>query len=271
MADWKSTFVAGREGLEMDKHFEQQCRQFQGFAAGVTTIVGEPGFRRQTAFHRVQQAVSLLRVFTPHASNIRDHSPIAIWGQAPKKQWECFESLDGVATGHQQRLTGFQTTNMTFDNQLIDQMLPVGLKQISEYLKQADETQYYEKRIDSPALFSRGVATADIADKLVYFTVSIETMLARSSTESIQQNLADRVAFLMEEAPDQRPGVMKTVKAGYAKQSAYVHHGKSPKVDDELAAFGSLVWQLFLKLSMNSRGFQTTDELFDWIETRKYS
>ena len=271
MAAWRRSLLQDRNDPEMEQWFERDFRQFQGFTAARTFITAEPEKSREVVFERIREALGVLRVFTPHASRSLDYSPIAMWGAEDASTWWCHTFVNGVPTLTSHHRIGFVTKSLVIDTKLLQTMFDVGLREMSVVLQSGIATKYYEKLLSSILLFSEASTKRNVPDKLVYTTVALESFLSTNPTEPIQWNLADRIAYLMEELPEKRMEVVKLVKDGYAARSAYVHHGKHPENDIVVRDFIHLVWMLFMKLSMNSAGFQTVEEMLNWIDKRKYS
>lgn len=271
MESWLNSLVGVSSSPDVACLFEKEMRQFQGYCAGRIVVVADPQKCDELAFHRVQEAIGILRVFTPHASHPLDYSPMAIWGTAEPPHWPRQVFVRGLPTTFSTSFVGTVPRPMVIDAAMQQKMLGVGLENLNAVLRGDTTSQYYEKLLSSLLLFSEGSTRRVLADKLVYLTVALESFFLRNENEPIQSNLAERMAFLLEEAAEERKSVVKLVKCGYAARSAYVHHGRHPEREVSVREFFSMVWKVFLKLCMNSNGFCTTDELLEWIDNRKFS
>ena len=120
-------------------------------------------------------------------------------------------------------------------------------------------------------LYSKVALTPDPIEKLIYALSAIESTLLKNDTESIQQNLAERMAFLLETELNKRKNVIKNVKNVYQIRSRYLHHGLPSDDISQLSYFLINVLNLFFNLLSLTKKFQTKKELLDAIEDHKLS
>ena len=145
---------------------------------------------------------------------------------------------------------------------------------IHSEIETKEQTSEFEKTVSTfGRLYSKVAFTPDPIEKLIYTLSAIESTLLKNSTEPIQQNLAERLAFLLEEGVSKRKEVIKNVKEVYNIRSKYLHHGKNISSDStsQLSFFFGNVYRLFFYLLSLTKEIQNKKELFNVIETRKLS
>src|SRR5690242_9805756 len=98
--------------------------------------------------------------------------------------------------------------------------MDAGLKEASNLLTNQNLNPFEKKVLDALFIYARCTTTKDIADKLVYILVALESIFLRNNTEPIQQNLAERIAFFIEKTIEGRRDVIKTVRMTYSIRSA---------------------------------------------------
>lgn len=130
MEKWRESLVGVSNSADAASLFDRKMRQYQGYAAGRTTIIGDPEKCDELAFERVKEALAILRIFTPHASHPLDYSPIAIWGTAEPPHWSRQVSVRGSPTTFSESFVGLVTRPMVIEATLLLKMLGVGLDEI---------------------------------------------------------------------------------------------------------------------------------------------
>ena len=154
-------------------------------------------------------------------------SKFEIWGS---------ESIDGanLLFINDGKLSGFTTEMLTndqlhlqLDEAAIDFHLKFGLEILSDLLIKDNKSQFEKVSLEAFFIYSRCTTVKDPADKLVYILVALESLFLKNNTEPIQQNLAERIAFLIEKTVEGRMKIIKEVKNAYEIRSSFVHHGAS--------------------------------------------
>lgn len=120
-------------------------------------------------------------------------------------------------------------------------------------------------------LYSRNSLAREVADKLVYILVSLESILLKDSNEPIMQNIGDRMAFLIGK-PEERLEIVKNVKDVYGLRSSFIHHGKDISFEniESMKIFMRNSWQVNLFLIYNIYRFKNKLELIKYIDKIKY-
>lgn len=85
--------------------------------------------------------------------------------------------------------------------------------------------------------YSLGVATPDVADRLIYAMSAAEHLLLRDEREPIQSGVGERMAFLIAKDPGKRREVVANFKKAYALRSKRVHHLAGVDDSETLSAF----------------------------------
>lgn len=157
------------------------------------------------------------------------------------------------------------------DNQAIDDLYLAGLRILDNLLGLSKRNQFQEKLLDTLILYSRSAISKDIADKLVYILVALETIFLRNGSEPIQQNLGERIAFLIEDSLEKRKRIIKVTRDTYTLRSRFVHHGRSIDDLETMREFMQYAWQAIVSLIHQSNSVLTVDALLDMLDDRKLS
>jgi hypothetical protein len=120
--------------------------------------------------------------------------------------------------------------------------------------------------------YSKGVTLPDVADRLVYTFSALESLLLRDTSEIIKQNLAERIAFLINADQQQRRETVENVKAVYDTRSQYIHHRSTAPGDEaRLTKLIEDARQVFKVALQSADRFKSKQEFIDAIDRVKFS
>jgi Apea-like HEPN len=77
----------------------------------------------------------------------------------------------------------------------------------------------------------------DLNDRIVYTLSALEGLLLKNASEPLQQNLAERMAFLLFKEAEARWDTVRNLRAVYDMRSKYIHHRVSLSDERELEMF----------------------------------
>jgi hypothetical protein len=137
------------------------------------------------------------------------------------------------------------------ENEFIDMIRNNGLDILSNVLLQAEKSDFQNQVLNSLFIYSQSALAVDVEDKLIYVLVAVESILLRDANEPIQQNIGERMAFLLENTADKRKAIIKNVKEVYAVRSKFIHHGQTIDEMELITTFMSNTYRFFLVLIMN--------------------
>ncbi len=120
-------------------------------------------------------------------------------------------------------------------------------------------------------LYARQAQASELSDKLLFALSALESIFLRDSSEPIQKNLGERIAFLIGETIEQRKAIVKNVTQIYKIRSAFVHHGATPEHQEVLDEFLITAWSTFAKLLELRDRYRTKEVLLSELEDRKMS
>ena len=132
-------------------------------------------------------------------------------------------------------------------------------------------TDFRKDLYDALILYSRQSLALEISDKLVFTLAALESLLLRDSSEPIQKNLGERMAFLVGQSVPERKEIAKNVEDVYRIRSAFVHHGQTPQHVESLDRFLRAVWTTLLKLLSLVDQYPTKAALISALEDQKFS
>ncbi|HUW79646.1 MAG TPA: hypothetical protein VMV54_01980, partial [Acidocella sp.] len=108
------------------------------------------------------------------------------------------------------------------------------------------------------------------ADRLVYTCSSLESLLLKDMSEPIQQNLGERMAFLLTRNPTDRANIVGCVRQAYGMRSRYIHHRKAEIEESNLTSFTQYAYATLQVALSKLDNFKTSLEFLEEIDRIKF-
>jgi hypothetical protein len=264
-----------QDSLQKDlvrKLFDQNIRQFQGYAVATILLQAEPARAYEIAIEETNTALSMLRIFSSSTREPLSYYSAAVWGSSNISKGYLIALKEGNLNQMFSKTLDRRPMSEYLNNQAIDDLYLAGLSILDKLLGLSKRNPFQETLLATLILYSRSAILKDIADKLVYILVALESIFLRNSSEPIQQNLGERIAFLIGDSLEKRKRIIKVTRETYTLRSRFVHHGHS--IDDDLETmreFMQYAWQAIVSLIHQSNSVSTVDALLDMLDDRKLS
>ncbi|WP_338834507.1 hypothetical protein [Bradyrhizobium septentrionale] len=254
-------------------HADKLRRELQGNAAVAIAVRGEKIYARSQARSIAEDVVGLLRFFHAAAVTSSIHCPTELLGQEADPvvttlvfdETGRFDYLKSAAYPH--------VRTWMLNKAQLSYMRERGQLELAASLVSEVELSDFAKRIRSSILsYSKGLTFPNISDRLVYSFSALEALFLKDASETIQQNLAERIAFTISKEPGDRMQIVARVKRIYGARSQYIHHRKDLQVTKEdLDGFFVHSWAALRTALGNVKRFETHMEYIDAIDQVKYS
>jgi hypothetical protein len=259
-------------GPELEQHFRVERQELQGLAAATITVQAEPRRAMEIAFEEGENSLALLRLYS--LANLEPEMPsyCTFLGKEHIDQARTYTIQNGKVRGFSRALITAADTTWKLDKATIDDVvLKQGLGMLSNLLVKDTRTEYEEALLDCLFLYSRCALAKEPGNKLMAMLTALESMLLQNSSEPIQQNLAERIAYLFD--PGKRIEVKRSVLMAYGLRSRFIHHGHRISADemDDLREFFINVWAALHGLIGLTQVCQTKAEFFKKFEEAKMS
>ncbi len=250
--------------------FERDIRELQGNTAATLCIEADRTRAEEMALEETKKSLLILKLFSAAAIHPKLISIYDIWGSENIDRAKLLFLEDGkLACLNDQLLDTIQAETM--DHKCIKMHMEAGLSIVSDLLVNSSKNAFQKAALDALFIYARCASAKDPADKLLYILVALENMFLRNNTEPIQQNLAERMAFLIEKDIQGRRNVIKDVRNAYAIRSSFVHHGASIEDYEALARFMWHAWRAITVIISSTKSVKTKDELLDHLDELKLS
>jgi hypothetical protein len=99
-----------------------------------------------------------------------------------------------------------------------------GLPELGHLVPEDGLSQFQQRLRACLLAYTRGTTFSEAADRLVYTFSALEGLLLKDTSEPIQQNLGERMAFFLTSDSDRRANIAANVRPVYGMRSQYIHH-----------------------------------------------
>lgn len=263
-----------QEEAAIRHHFEQERHELQGYAAATIKLFAEPQKASEVAFEEAENAISILRFFSPANLSPRKVSYCTLSGKEHLESETYLTVNDGVIQTISSGATERSEPSWQLSRRMIASIREEGLDLLGELLTNEKRTDFQNDVLNSILLYSKSSLAKNYADKLVYILVALESLLLRDSNEPIGTSLRERMAVLISQTLDGRLSVIKNVKDTYGLRSSFIHHGKNIGIDEleTLQTFMCNAWAcLHVILTKNANHFSTKMDFIEAVERLKLS
>lgn len=271
--DWEKK-VAEKAGVHTEKALQlvaRERKQLQGLAAATIELLAEPERAREIAFEEADAAISALRFFEGanfEPAVVSYCAPIGHRPPAFRKHLTLREGMLGTVAQH---LTE-RSDDWSLSDEKITNLNRDGLQVLSEIIGRDNPlTEFEDRLLAALMIYSRNSLERLPTGKLIYILSALESLLLRNSTEGIEQNLGERMAFVIAKDVPNRKAVISNIKEVYRLRSQFLHHGVTIENREALRVFMRNAWVFLHSMLQNTRKLKTMDNLFDSIEHIKLS
>lgn len=267
---WRSeNKVKARDRRNVQKFMEKQQKELQGFPAATIKLIAEPNRAFELAIEETEKSLAVIRFYSSASYLPRKTSYCAIRGKENLESIKHLVIEDGKLIRITQEGVDQAADPLLLDDKTISINRNDGLDLLSDLLSQQSLSEFQESLLDAITTYSKAALAKGIDDKLIYILVALESLLLKNENEPIQQNISERMAFVIGKGVDERRLIIKNAKATYGLRSRFIHHGQT--VDDvkTLEEFMWNAWVCFVQLIKNANRFKSKKELIEAIEDLK--
>jgi hypothetical protein len=258
---------------QVDYYIHRKRQELQSLAAATVTVKAEPKRAFEVALRESERAVAALGVYQVAATTMPEvTSYCALLGRENVEEIRHLEVQGGDIRGDSVQGVAKPVLHWHLsDEEVSKNRRSFGFDNVSELLSSGRRSQFQDLLLDALLLYSRSTREKDLSGRLVYVLVALESVLLRNDSEPIQQNVGERMAFLIADTLEKRKAAIRNLKDAYALRSRFVHHGHTIDQLETVRRFLLDAWVLFLELAKSSRKYETREQLIDSLEAMKLS
>ncbi|MBE0543492.1 MAG: hypothetical protein IH623_19280 [Verrucomicrobia bacterium] len=265
---WEAQAASAGTQSKKDVHarFETFRKTYQGMVLARMILRADKEKSFQIIHEETDRALVILRFFCPSALKPDMPASFGKLGHVLLPQTSFIVWQSGPPSRTQQ-LESPNDYTYTIRNADLRQLDELGFNRISKIVAKSDRTKFEALVFDTMSLYSQGVASRSIQEKLVFSTAALETLLLKNSNEPIQGLLGQRLAYLTANNVDERKAIIKNFKEAYALRSSFLHHGKKEFDLITLSQFQTSVWTAIRNALLSSDRFSAKDPFVEHLET----
>lgn len=226
---------------------------------------------REIAQSAANEAIGLLRFLSHVNWTCRIVSYCAPLGKESTLQSVELFVKNGSIQNRQKAVIDQGPAGWSIDEALV--LSPGLLEQLQNLAANRRGTEFRSDLYDALQLHSRNSVSVAVSHKIVFVIAAIESLLLKDSSEPIQKNLGERMAFIIGKNLEQRKPIVVNVEEFYRIRSRLIHHGREAS-DADIAvidAFFFNVWWTFRHLLAFMDQYKTKADLISALEDKKLS
>jgi hypothetical protein len=154
-------------------------------------------------------------------------------------------------------------------------MNAIGLPSLSAMLSKTEEerTGLEASCINAVTWLSRGLQDNVADSRLLKLCIGMESLLLTRTDELKGSTIADRVAFLLAEAPKARKAVAKQIRQIYDVRSDVAHEGRSSRLAEQLGPAQFYTTEAVLQFirRMREEGWRSKEDFIRWCNDFKWA
>lgn len=261
----------GEPGVEA--FLNRQRSSLQGSIAASVSVDAEPVKASETAHAAADDAIALLRFLSEVNWTCRITSHCLPIGKENTRRTMDIVVEEGSIRSIV-RATVEQGPSAWNIDEACHMPLCAGLLEaLHDLASNRIKTEFRTDLYGALQLHARHSVATEVAHKLVFVVAAAESIFLKNSTEPIQKNLGERMAFLTGETVDERRKVIQNVDEFYRIRSGLIHHGRDIQEDqkDVVDEFFFNVWFSFTRLLSKMDQWKARDEMFTFLENKKLS
>ena len=250
--------------------FSQIRKDMQGGAAIVLKVKAEQSSVYERGLALASDAIGLLRYLSPASDIFSLICPNSLLGAQTLPTYNAivldreggFSNQSGVIP----KKIGFWRISAREAVNLRSH----GLTELGRLLLEKGLNEFQRRLRACILTYTKGITLPEPADRLVYTCSSLESLLLRDTSEPIQQNLGDRMAFLLTTIPSERSRIAGNVRQAYSIRSKYIHHRNTEIEEDTLSLFTINACATFRMALQRMNDTNTSAEFIEAIDRVKF-
>lgn len=267
--------AGGLNTLQSRMVFDQAQRKMQGWAAATLSIQGEEHYALDVARQEADEAVAILRLFTPSILSPVSRSFCALWGRHNLESTEyVMMQKDSGRLSLGARADTRQDYVWRITTERLELIKRDALDTITRSMYFGTRTDFQDEVRSALLLYSKSALRSTPAEKLLAILIPMESLLLRTQSEPITDTIATRLAFAVGTDFDERKQIADVTRQAYALRSGYVHHGReihALKDLDVLREFMRYAWMLFMEIAARSADYAERIAYLGTLDDRKFA
>jgi len=245
----------------------------EGITVAVRTATAEPIKAVEIALEEVEAALDVLRYFSPSNRYPTMPAYCSIAGREPVNRPKHLIIQSAVLVS-----AGTTVANMRaqhpwpINENLLTKMREVGFDTLVALLDtpQSARSELQNDFFRALAIYSKSCIAQSLTDKLLYAVLTLECVLLKDESESLQKHIGERMAFMIGKSLEHRIAIVANYKKAYALRSGAVHHGHEVTEEEILNEFMPNAWFALNWIIGVIERFPSKQEMIEHIDDMKF-
>jgi hypothetical protein len=145
-----------------------------------------------------------------------------------------------------------------------------GFENLATFFEDRPLNDFQARVKDAIWAFSRGAASLDVSERLIFAVAAAETLFSADASENLQTTVADRLAFMVATTASERRAVVANYKRAYGLRSKFIHHQVRVRDEAVLTEFYGNVFKGLFRALTGIRKCPTHSNFIEYLENLKF-
>jgi hypothetical protein len=251
------------------EQFNKWREEFLGLAAVLIRVRAEKRHAIEISIVNADIVVGLLRFFDVAAITPKVFSTMAILGNEYVPSTTAI-IYDDVRIQHLSKKTSKHHLESNISAEHLRE-IQTALPALGALVDDANLSEFQERLRTCVLTYSKGATMPELSDRLVYSLSALEGLLLKDASEPIQQNIGERMAFMIAADTSTRQAIVSNIREVYHLRSQYVHHRRVPRVEQAtIERFLVNAWATLRSALSNYARYRTKQDFIAAIDRLKF-
>ena len=245
----------------------------EGISVAARRVTAEPIKAVEIALKDAEAALDVLRYFSPSNRYPTTPAYCSIAGREPVNRPKHLIVQNGALVSAGTTIANMRANHpWRIDEDLVTKMRGVGFDTLVNFLDSPSEerSELQNDFVRALAIYSKSCIAQSLTDKLLYAVLTLESVLLKDQSESLQKHIGERMAFMIGKSLEHRIAILANYKKAYALRSGAVHHAREVTEEEILNEFMPNAWFSLSWIVSVLGQFKTKQEMIEHIDDMKF-
>ncbi len=245
----------------------------EGMSVAVRRLTAEPIKAVEIALKDAEAALDVLRYFSPSNRYPTMPAYCSIAGREPVNRPKHLIIQHAALVSAGTTIANMRANHpWRIDEDLVTKMRGVGFDTLVNLLATPHEerSELQNDFFKALAVYSKSCIAQSLTDKLLYAVLTLECVLLKDESESLQKHIGERMAFIIGKSLEHRIAIVANYKKAYALRSGAVHHGREVTEEEILNEFMPNAWFSLNWVVGALSQFKSKQEMIEHVDDMKF-
>ncbi len=177
----------------------------------------------------------------------------------------------GQSTGYTDNMKAIGTYDLKITDDFVSKMTQCGIMELSQNLRDGNLSPFKQILLRSIHWFASAHYQPEQANAILNLITSLETLLTPEKGRSIQNAIAEGVAFFNATTLEARKSLKKKVKRFYGIRCGLTHGGGKKVTSNDIFTLSDIVGTLIRNMLQRRNEFTNQQDILNWITEQKFT